>query len=472
VGVLVHRRQPDDAHPGGDPTITERAPYLFKAAPAVTLPGQCANRRQRRARTLERVTADRWRHEGRTCPRRAGYLWDAAQAPTPGRIRSSQMRQFPRLRRPRPQGKIISMRRATTQDAPTNTPSPAVAAVRRASLDATPTDENLLALQRSVGNAGVTHLLQRVRANGCSPRREERGATESESGTPRTDGSNLQDSLAAAGLLDSIQRRVDKHPPSGRAASWSIQRAPTEDSNPTLAEHYKAMMDSPAFQDLDRQVSEHEPIHLVDSSASGITLYNHQAHSIYIPAGLPTNELRAILLFEMHHAADRSSGQRLLDLHKQATDTLAAEAPHLLPKQRAAHALAIEWIEWTRVAAAHYRAQKIDVDLGGNQILDEFANTFTTRGEGWFKFEKYLRDQIKNKHTTTYDKDARRSGWAGKEILNQALSTDSRALMITEDEVEAFRSGARDRIKDPADNPFSPDKLIFREEPVSSLVSE
>jgi hypothetical protein len=221
-----------------------------------------------------------------------------------------------------------------------------------------------------------------------------------------------------------------------------------------------AMMRSATFRDLDSRASKHGPIRLIDSSATGEINYDHDEHCIQIPATQPVKELRSSLLFEMHHAADADAGTHNLAKVEEAVGSLTEENAYLEPYLKAAYALSTEWIEWNRVAEACLRANRIDHDLGGNQILREWERFFTAPGRGWFIFDNYLQTQVRMGHTNGYDPQSRHHGWVGGEILAQVRHENASTLLISRDELNDFYSGQRKYIKHTDGNPFRADKVL------------
>lgn len=317
-----------------------------------------------------------------------------------------------------------------------------IPAVRRQkcphSYETAPVFTRVVALQRTIGNAAVTHLLRRTTPCEINLPRQGYGGVDTQC-----------DSVAAGG--------TQEHP--------VIQRLPAATSDRTLANEYMAMVKKSAtFRELDKVVARHQPINLVDSGPSGPTNYDPEVHEINMPSQQPTANLRASLLWEMHNARSKGPHRRARSLMYLAGSADDSPEQQLLARYyNAAFALAGEWVEWTQLAAFSHRADRVNSDLGGGeQVTNYFAAGFDRPGEGWFEFVNYLEEMLEARHTAVYDPAAGSEDWVGEEILQLAYEKAPASMVVTEKEFGDFRSGRRRQIKDEAHNPFKSRQLVWR----------
>ncbi|BCL80425.1 hypothetical protein ccbrp13_28900 [Ktedonobacteria bacterium brp13] len=238
-----------------------------------------------------------------------------------------------------------------------------------------------------------------------------------------------------------------------------------EASNPRLAQQYQMLLPSPHFQHLDQLANSHQKLTLIDSSASK-KMYDFS--SIYDPVGhrilvdlkdkkgnpRPFEDVRKDLMIELHNACSRDSFQRTATLFPKGLDKKAS------PDEKESHsykmakfALSSEWNEWINIFECSQRIQNINADLNMQdvRITNPYERHFAKADQGWYQFPNYLQDQILQKHTAHFDSMAHRPDWIGKRLMAVA---DPASLMITQEQVENWKSGKTTKIKPLSNNPW------------------
>ena len=281
----------------------------------------------------------------------------------------------------------------------------------------------------------------------------------------------LQRSMGNAAVTAMIQRTLPLNIRDRRGGRPSL----TTDSDRSLGDEYMEMMKSPEFRKLDSIAAKHRAIRLIDSSDSGAIDYEVEQHAIRVPGEeqpsadvppvkRPSAVVRSDLLWEMHNAMSRGRFNRADRLSDLATSVdRSPEGQYLARYYRAASALASEWVEWSNLLIFETRAGRIDADLGGGgQVEGKFAGVFDKPGEKWFKFDEYLKYMLSSGHTLAYDLDSDKDAWVGKEIHRLAYEKSASSMIITQRELAEFRSGRRRAIKNEAHNPFNNESLAER----------
>lgn len=339
----------------------------------------------------------------------------------------------------------------------------------------------VMAPQRAAGNTAVTQLFQH--RSGGDPTTQQTAATTHAERDSRAAGEEKgprADESPMSGPNNSPDSAAGDRQAPGRTISLTIQRAPTQNSDPTLRNLYTELMQhSATFRELDRIVTAQRDIHLVDGHWNGRAAYSMESHAIMIPIMPPTAEgrrsnrfsrqrpqprpmdvLRAELLFEMHNARNRGANTRIRELlATELPDSASATETLLAPYRAAAFALASEWEEWSRIAEFNLRTDRINTEVGGPAVRSLFGQDFDTPDQKWFLFQNYLQTQLSSRHTNYYDRAAGAPDWAGHRILNLALSTSPASLRITQREFMEFSSGQRRSLKSDGVNPFKSENI-------------
>ena len=236
-----------------------------------------------------------------------------------------------------------------------------------------------------------------------------------------------------------------------------------------LRAQYNILLNSATFTKLDGIVTENRDIILVDSSliADRPVDYDAATHTIRVPlndaggGARPFPEVREDILWEMHNASIQGAIGRT---NKKFNVNPPGQGASIDEREKygyqaAAYALCIEWEEWANIAEHDIKAEKINQELGagGPHVTRSYRNVYVTPDRGWFLFSNYLKFQIDNNHTTSYDANA---DWKGKELLKIVEKTSSVYLKITQQQVNDFISGKTKRMKNFSNNPFMSEKLI------------
>lgn len=238
-----------------------------------------------------------------------------------------------------------------------------------------------------------------------------------------------------------------------------------EASNPRLVQQHQMLWPSPHFQHLDQLANSHQKLTLIDSSASKkmydfSAIYDPVDHRILVDLKdkkgnpRPFENVRKDLIIELHNACSRDSFQRTATLFPEELDKKAS------PDEKEAHsykmaefALSSEWNEWINTFECSQRIQNINADLNmqGVRITSPYERQFAKADQGWYQFTNYLQDQISQKHTAHFDRMAHSPDWIGMHLMAAA---DPASLMITQEQVEIWKSGKTTKIKPFSDNPW------------------
>ena len=243
-----------------------------------------------------------------------------------------------------------------------------------------------------------------------------------------------------------------------------------------LINEYYNLLRSAEFQKLNQIVTQHQDITLLDSSANQALDYNPATHTIRVPLNTPAGaarslpDVREMILWEMHNARNRGAHKRTALKFPVPGPNATWEEKELFldPYNLAARALSKEWDEWIKVAEHDIRADAINQDpavtgpLGANPVTRRFGGNLAEPGEKWYQFKEYLRDQIANNHTTSYDKSAPNADWEGHRILATVQRKSPASLIMTNKQVDDFIEGKKTYIKDEAINPFK-NRAIIKE---------
>ncbi len=246
-------------------------------------------------------------------------------------------------------------------------------------------------------------------------------------------------------------------------------------SDNALVEQYEFLLHSAHFRPLARLVTSDEQIILEDSSdvPGQPEDYDAYKHCIRVPLktkdgiARPLADVRAALLFEIHNAYLRGLIERTnrLDPPDLSPDSSAKEK-EFYPFRMAGFALSCEWGEWIHAIECHLRIRAINADPkmgeGRQHVRECFGARYAKFDQRWYKFSKYIEEQIEGKHTLDYDPEAAKPDWVGKHILAVVQARYPASLIITQKQVRDWQNGIRRRVKSPSNNPFISPTIIPR----------
>lgn len=247
-----------------------------------------------------------------------------------------------------------------------------------------------------------------------------------------------------------------------RAPTSVAQRAVTADSNKKLKRIYDNLLTIGPFAKLDKIVSPpSHPLKLDKSTAIATAAYDPTKHVILVNTQKQSgsqkqsdSSIADCILWEMHNAKSQVAFlNEAADLKAGLTnDPLSADTTINEELYIACHALACEWIEWSKLLEHVSRVEKINA-IKPNTIDVNYKNSYTGGdpaqpfkfNTGWFLFENYLNLQIEKNHTAGYDKLATpdNKAWKGYFILQKALLSHSQLFIITEVQFRMFSIGGQ-----------------------------
>jgi hypothetical protein len=249
-------------------------------------------------------------------------------------------------------------------------------------------------------------------------------------------------------------------------------------SDPRLVEDYRFLSGSAPFRSLDRMATSDTPITLVEATDSTAiyqsrAFYYEDVHKISVPlkdkdeAPRSREDVRADLIWEMENASSRRSFQRMKQLIPEPLNANSSpEERELYLYKRAKYTLAAEWNEWRNILECDHRVMAINADpkLGGEgpHVTRRYGVFFRNTDQNWAYFKNYVETQRANGHTLHFDPDAARPDWVGKHLLAVAQERYPDSLVITDKEVQSWKSETTKRIKSSSNNPFFSETIIER----------